>query len=150
MLNHIIMTFLALTTGFGVSAGVFAFILVIEVVPRIMITMGIKKCLYAENVVIWGVILGNIATVYMGFLAESYYRVTAALMFSHFLLTLTGLCSGIFVGCISVALAEILHTFPIIFKRLNLSSGLSFLVLSMAFGKLIGALYYFLYGYSIM
>ena len=43
--------------------------------------------------------------------------------------------------------AEILHTFPIIYKRMKLRAGLGIIVISMAIGKALGALYYFLTGF---
>ena len=46
-----------------------------------------------------------------------------------------------------MALAEILHTFPIIYKRMKLRAGLGIIVISMAIGKALGALYYFLTGF---
>jgi len=47
------------------------------------------------------------------------------------------------VGCIAVALAEILNTFPIIFRRFQIKEGLSWIMLFMAFGKCAGAFWYF-------
>ena len=65
----------------------------------------------------------------------------------NIIIAIYGLCVGIFVGCIAVALAEILHTFPIIYKRMKLRAGLGIIVISMAIGKALGALYYFLTGF---
>jgi stage V sporulation protein AB len=53
------------------------------------------------------------------------------------------------VGCIAVALAEILNTFPILFRRMSIKRGLSFMMLAMALGKMAGSLYYFLCGYGL-
>ena len=61
----------------------------------------------------------------------------------HWLLYVYGFCAGIFVGCIAVALAEILNTFPIIFRRFQIKEGLSWIMLFMAFGKCAGAFWYF-------
>ena len=58
-----------------------------------------------------------------------------------------GVCTGMFVGCMSVALAEILHTFPVIFRRAKLKNGLSAVVYAMALGKMAGSLYYFFSGF---
>ncbi|MCC8168277.1 MAG: stage V sporulation protein AB [Clostridiales bacterium] len=52
-----------------------------------------------------------------------------------------------FVGGIAVSLAEILHTFPIIFRRFHLTEGLSWLMCAMAAGKICGALLSFYGGY---
>ena len=55
-----------------------------------------------------------------------------------------GISAGIFVGSIAVALAEILNTFPITFRRMGLKVGLFWVMLAMAAGKVAGSLYYFL------
>jgi len=65
------------------------------------------------------------------------------------LLTIFGMSAGIFVGCLAVALAEILDTFPIFLRRTNLEEryGEIFLFV-MAMGKMIGSLFFFLTGYD--
>ena len=55
----------------------------------------------------------------------------------------SGLSAGMFVGCIAVALAEILNTFPILFRRAKLKVGLPWVMWTMAVGKTCGAFYYF-------
>lgn len=132
------MSVIALLAGAGVSAGVFAFVLVIGIVPRILEYSRIENIILVENVMICGVVAGNISSVAAGQLV---------LPAGEIIIALYGLCVGIFVGCIAVALAEILHTFPIIFKRMKLRAGLGIIVISMALGKLAGALYYFITGY---
>ena len=47
------------------------------------------------------------------------------------------------VSNVAVALAEILNTFPIIFRRFQIKEGLSWIMLFMAFGKCAGAFWYF-------
>ncbi len=132
------MSVIALLAGAGVSAGVFAFVLVIGIVPRILEYSRRENIILVENVMICGVVAGNISSVAAGQLV---------LPAGEIIIAVYGLCVGIFVGCIAVALAEILHTFPIIFKRMKLRAGLGIIVISMALGKLAGALYYFITGY---
>ena len=50
---------------------------------------------------------------------------------------------GIFVGCVSIALAEVLNVFPIIFHKLKLDKNLSIYVIAMALGKMAGSFWYF-------
>ena len=65
------------------------------------------------------------------------------------LLTIFGFTAGIFVGCLSVALAEILDVFPIFFRRLQLKENCgTVLLVMMALGKMIGSLFFFLAGYG--
>jgi stage V sporulation protein AB len=52
-----------------------------------------------------------------------------------------GLFSGGFVGCLAVALEEVIQVFPIFMHRIKLKIGMPILVLCLAIGKGIGAFY---------
>ena len=140
MFSKIIISACALLAGCGVSAGVFAFVLVIGVIPRIIRLCKLKSIILVENVMICGVIWGNLSSIMSGSF-EMGFTV-------KWLIAVYGVCVGIFVGSIAVALAEILHTFPILFKRMNLRAGLSLMVIAMALGKMAGCLYYFFYNFQ--
>lgn len=127
--------------GSAVSAGTFAFIIVIGIMPRILRRSKMTDVLLLENVIIAGVIAGNLLSLWDKKLFTFPYLV------GHLIVVVYGVCTGMFVGCMSVALAEILHTFPIIFRRTKLKIGLSAVVYAMAVGKLVGSLFYFLMGY---
>ena len=58
-----------------------------------------------------------------------------------------GLIAGIFVGCWAMALAEILNVFPIFVRRTKIVKAVPYLVLSIAIGKGIGSLIYFVMGW---
>ena len=62
----------------------------------------------------------------------------------HILLGIYGICAGLFVGCVAVALAEILKTFPVIFRRTKVKVGLWVILWFMALGKTAGSLFYFI------
>ena len=134
-LNHILLGFLGIAFGGAVAAGTFAFVIVIGVVPRM-----IGKCnraaetMHFENAVILGGICGNLASVFL----------QIRIPLGSLLLCAFGISAGIFVGSIAVALAEILNTFPITFRRMGLKVGLFWVMLAMAAGKVAGSLYYFL------
>ena len=136
-LRHIFMAGLATACGIAVSAGTFAFLLVIGVIPRM-----IKRCnfgeriLMVENTVILGVLTGAVFSV-MEWKAQLPYPWLA-----HVILGAYGTAAGIFVGCTAVALAEILNTFPILFRRLYINRGLSGVMIAMALGKMAGSFYY--------
>lgn len=133
--SHILLVVLGLMFGSAVSAGTFAFLLVIGITPRMAGKChGAAHLLWFENAIILGGILGNIYSVFLDF----------KLPFGSVLLAVYGISAGIFVGCIAVSLAEILNTFPIMFRRFNLKKGLSWVVFGMAAGKAAGAAYYFL------
>lgn len=149
-LRQLVLLLLGWMSGVAVSAGTFAFLLVIGVVPRMLRTTNLmQKVLTVEMVIVAAVTLGNIVSLWdePGYSAIYEWGGTIGEGIGHALLGLYGVSAGIFVGCISVALAEILHIFPILFRRLKMSSGLSALMFSMAFGKCAGALFSFLGGY---
>lgn len=133
--EHIFLGLVGLFSGLAVSAGTFAFLIVIGVIPRM-----IGKCnraaetIHFENAVILGGIFGNIMSVFL------QIRLPLGPLF----LCAYGLSAGMFVGCIAVALAEILNTFPIVFRRSGIKTGLFWVMLSMALGKFCGSLYYFI------
>ena len=56
ILREIILSVIAFLAGAGVSAGVFAFVLVIGVVPRILRCSRIENIILIENVMICGVV----------------------------------------------------------------------------------------------
>ena len=56
---------------------------------------------------------------------------------------LIGFFGGMFTGCLAMAIAEMLDSFPILTRRLSFHRGISLVVISMALGKLSGSLFYF-------
>lgn len=139
LIRHIFLGFCGLAGGFAVSAGTFAFLIVIGVIPRMIGKCNrAAKTLHFENAVILGGIFGNIASVFLDL----------RFPFGPLLLYAYGLSAGIFVGCMAVAMAEILNTFPIMFRRSGLKEGLFWAMLFMALGKCAGSLYYFFWGFA--
>ena len=63
------------------------------------------------------------------------------------LLVMIGIFAGIFVGCLSIALAEVLDGIPIFARRVKLKMGVSTAVLAIALGKIAGSLIYFINGF---
>lgn len=143
-LKAVLMALITFACGVAVSAGTFAFLLVIGVIPRMIKKSNLADRIFTiENMIILGVLTGAVFSV-----VDWEARFPLAWL-GHFLLALYGLSAGIFVGCISVALAEILNTFPILFRRLYIKRGLQLVMTAMALGKMTGALYYFFFGYGL-
>jgi stage V sporulation protein AB len=143
------MAVLALFSGMAVSAGTFAFLLVIGVFPRMLGKRErANRILLIENLVILGVITGAVFSVLpWTFPGEGSHNLvlTAAQILIR---TIYGISAGFFVGCIAAALAEILHTFPIIFRRTHIKRGLPWVMAAMALGKTCGGLFYFFFQYG--
>ena len=132
-LKQVFLGFIGLASGAAISAGVFSFIISIGVVPRIIGKSRTAFDIMAyENAVLLGGTAGNLMAL---FSIQVPLGITAVIAF--------GLSAGIFTGCLSVALAEILNTFPIMFRRLGIKEGLSGILFFMALGKAAGALYFY-------
>ena len=132
-INWMILAFLGLSFGLAISAGLFAFLIGLGVVSDFADRTHTGKyvTLYEDCIVLGG-ILGNLFWIY-----------EAEFLKGGWLLAGFGLLSGIFVGCWSMALADILNIFPIFIRRAKITTGLSWLVVGMALGKSLGALLYF-------
>ena len=143
-LKSLFLITIGLSAGLGIAAGTFAFLFVIRVIPRMVQKAKIEhKIIYIENIVFRGIMFGTIMSLF------SWKKKWLFTLLGRSILTIAGLSAGIFVGCFAVALAEILDTFPIFFRRIqlkeNLASGMIFL---MAIGKMLGSLFFFLTGYD--
>lgn len=131
LIKNIILIFLGLTSGAAVAAGVFAFITMIGVVTRLASRTGTAKYLYLyETAVVLGGTLGNIMIMFN-------WRITVGIVG----LMIFGIFSGVFIGCLAMALAEILDVIPVFCMRINLIEGIQYIVLSLALGKGMGALF---------
>ncbi len=131
-----LLSLFGLSAGGIVAAGIFAFLAIIGVFPRLMGKSKTKRILLYETVIIVGGVLGNISDIY-----EIPIRFGGNLAMGVF-----GLASGIFVGCLVMSLAETLKSLPVISRRIHLAVGLQYLILAIALGKLGGSLVYFVQG----
>ena len=143
-LKSLFLILVGLCAGTGIAAGTFAFLLVIRVIPRMVQKAKLDhKVIYIENIVFRGLVFGTILSLF------SWKKKLIFTLLGRSILTIFGLSAGIFVGCLAVALAEILDTFPIFFRRLHVKEGFaSMMIFVMAMGKMIGSLFFFLTGYG--
>ncbi len=132
--KHIFLGLAGLAAGGAVAAGTFAFIIMLGVVPRMIGKSKTASSIMGyENAIIIGGILGNLVSVFL----------TMQIPLGHAFLVLYGTSAGIFVGCNAVALAEVLQSFPIIFRRIKIKQGLSYAIIAFAIGKSLGCLWFF-------
>lgn len=131
LIKTLIMCFISLAGGTLVAGGVVAFITMIGVIPRLSSrTNTIKYVLLYENVVMAGGILGNLWSVFefscpIGAIGLIFY----------------GLFAGVFIGCLSIAVAEVLDVIPVFALRVRLKKGMAIIVVAIALGKGLGSLY---------
>lgn len=131
---QVLLALIGFGAGVGVAGGLFSFIIGLGVISDFAdrTHTGDKVLLYEECVALGG-IFGNLMSVYQ-----------FPIPYGAFLVPVFGLVSGMFVGCWSMALAEILNIFPIFIRRVKLLKSIPYIIVSMAFGKGIGAfIFYF-------
>lgn len=144
LLKSLFLILVGISSGLGVAAGTFAFLFIIRIIPRMIQKAGLEhKIIYLENMIFRGVLFGTILTLF------SWKKKWLFEILGKTLLTIFGMSAGIFVGCLAVALAEILDTFPIFFRRLNIKDEFGeTLLFVMAIGKMLGSLFFFFAGYD--
>ena len=143
-LKSLFLILVGLCSGTGIAAGTFAFLLVIRVIPRLVQKAKLEhKIIYIENIVFRGLLFGTILSLF------SWKKKWILTILGRSILTIFGMSAGIFVGCLAVALAEILDTFPIFFRRLRIKESFgAMMIFVMAMGKMLGSLFFFLTGYG--
>lgn len=135
-LKYLFLGVVGLCSGGVIAAGIFAFIVTIGVIIRLVgKTHTAKHIRLYEDCIVVGGTLGNIVNLYKTPVPGGYL-----------VLTLLGLGAGIFVGCLIMSLAETLNALPVLSRRIRLATGLQYVILSIAVGKGIGAALYFILG----
>ena len=119
--------------GFGagiIIAGAFiAFISTIGIFPRFAAQTPTSKYLKLyETFILLGSTLGNLVSVYS--IPVPLGKVGLAFL---------GFFSGVFIGSLVSALAEVANTIPVFSRRASLRKGLPYVLISIALGKGIGS-----------
>ncbi|MCR5792944.1 MAG: stage V sporulation protein AB [Lachnospiraceae bacterium] len=125
-----ILLVISLSAGIVIAGGVFAFLSLIGVFPILLKKTHTAADTYVfENLLILGGMIGNVFTVYQ-----------PRILLGPYVPAVFGLFFGIFIGCVSMAIAEVLRVIPILLRRIHLAHGLGYLITSIAVGKMIGSL----------
>lgn len=124
-----------LGTGVVLSTGIVSFISMIGIIPRLLSEPKIRShYLAAGTAASLGIVVGTI-----------FYTWEIYIPIPNIFIAVFALAFGMFIGCLAVALAEILDVIPVMQRRLKLKKGLHLLIIALSIGKLVGALYYWLY-----
>lgn len=137
--------------GFLSSAGVFTVLAAVGLVPRFAgKTHTAAKITLYEEAVIFGTITGAILSVFSRYCQfgawwqERFPGHTGQLYAIGFAWQgIFGLFAGMFVGCLALAIAEMLDSIPILARRVSFRHGMGLAVVSIALGKLCGSIFYF-------
>lgn len=133
------------------AAGVFTVLVAVGLVPRFAgKTHTAKKVFLYEEMVIFGTITGTVLSVfpeYMQFAAFWQDRHPEWMSVWNGIgigaEAVYGLFAGMFIGCLALAIAEMLDSIPIMSRRISFRHGMGVAILCMAIGKLCGSLFYF-------
>lgn len=157
LVKYLVMIFFALFGGMLVSGGVFTVLVAVGLIPRFADkTHTADHILLYEEMVIWGTITGCFFSVFSSWGQIGYFIKSSMVMnpiwweqIGNGILAIVGIFSGMFVGCLALAIAEMLDTIPIFARRISFRRGLGIAVLCVAVGKMIGSLLYFSRGFYV-
>ena len=131
---------IGMSAGVVVAGGIFAFLVVIGIIPRLVQhTKTARYILLYETVISAGGVLAGLTMLGDRLLTGAFW-----------LELIVGLGYGMFVGCLCVAIAEVLDVIPILCRRAKLAKDLPWLLLILGLGKTVGVLiYYFIPGFLV-
>lgn len=164
-LENIFMGIVGLAAGLGVSGGVFTTLIAVGLIPRFAgKTHTAKHIFLYEEMVVCGTLFGGLVSVFFPFLkiGEWVAQLNVSGIFAYGIelikrcypyfevafLIVYGVFAGIFVGCLALAIAEMLDTIPIFARRTKFRHGVGIVILCMALAKTIGSLIYFWNGFA--
>lgn len=155
MLNSLKILLLTVCGGsFGLlaAAGVFTVLVAVGLIPRFAgKTHTAGKVILYEEMVIGGTVLGGLVSVFERYchLGEALRQIGVSghiIQAGGTLFTLVfGLFAGMFIGCLALAIAEMLDSIPIFARRVGFRHGLGIAICAMAAGKFCGSLLYFIF-----
>ena len=151
LLKTIFLCVMGFSFGILVAAGVFTVLFVVGLVPRFAGKTNTAKCeVFYEECIIFGSLTACALSVFPinGSLGSFMTQVPFLFRFLlQILLAVIGIFAGIFVGCLAIALSEVLDGIPIFARRVKLKKGIDAAIFSVAVGKVIGSLIYFVKGF---
>ncbi|MCD7726361.1 MAG: stage V sporulation protein AB [Clostridiales bacterium] len=153
--KQLLLALIGVSAGMIVSGGVFTVLISVGLIPRFAGKMHVARKIFTlEEMVVFGTLAGGFVSIFGdwarigGYVrerqlfgadsTEGVWNLLAAAF-----LVLFGLFAGIFVGCLALAIAEMLNTIPIFARRIGFRHGLGVAILAVALGKLAGSLIYF-------
>ena len=155
-LKQIFLGVCGLSFGFLASAGVFTVLVSVGLIPRFAGKMHVARKVFALEEAVVGTICGGFLSVFSeyghlgGFvLSRQIFGEETVLIWKWIgstVLILWGFFAGMFVGCLALAIAEMLNSIPIFARRIGFRHGLGVAIAAAALGKLLGSLIYFARG----
>lgn len=146
MWTELFLVIAGISAGLLISFGMFTVLFVLGMIPRFAgkTHTGDKIIWYEESVIV-GCVAGGIFSIFYPWIGLERVLSKATGML---LMGISGVFVGVFVGCLALAIGEMLNTIPIFSRRIGFRHGLGMAIMSMALGKFAGSLYYFLAGFG--
>lgn len=139
ILKLIVVVFICFSSGLVVSSAVFAFIGAVGVVPSIASRTNTSQYIKVyEEAIIFGGIFGTSHTFI------NYNFNFGSNILSIIFVIIYFIAIGIFIGVLASSLAEVIDVIPTFSKRAGIKKGIGIMMLSMAVGKGLGSIIYFL------
>ena len=154
-LRQLLLAVIGISSGLIVSAGVFTVLISVGLIPRFAGKMHVaRKIFVLEEMVVLGTLAGGFLSIFSDWgMIGRFVREHALLgesategvwrLIGTAVLVVFGVFAGIFVGCLALAIAEMLNTIPVFARRIGFRHGLGIAILAVALGKLAGSLIYF-------
>lgn len=125
--------FLGICFGVVISGGLVALIIALGIISRYAeITKTANRIRWYEMCVMIGAVLGII-----------WYFFGSGITWGISGLMMYGIFSGIFLGSWIIALGEVTNIFPVIMRKLQITRGIGWIVISIAVGKTVGSFIFF-------
>ena len=156
-LKQIFLGICGLSFGLLASAGVFTVLVSVGLIPRFAGKMHVAKKVFAlEEAVVLGTLTGGFFSLFSDLGNLGAFVLERQLfgadtdfiwrMAGNVCLIIFGFFAGMFVGCLALAIAEMLNSIPIFARRIGFRHGLGVAIAAAACGKLVGSLIYFAKG----
>ncbi len=151
MLKNMFLCLVGGSYGLLAAAGVFTVFVAVGLVPRFAgRTHSANKVFLYEEMVIAGTLVGAWLSLFPETVGIVGYVQTqfpgGAVVWNGVGICVQAICgvfSGMFVGCLALAIAEMLDSIPIFARRIGFRHGIGLAVLGIATGKFCGAMLYF-------
>lgn len=152
MVRTFLLALAGVSYGLLAAAGVFTVLAAVGLIPRFAgKTHTAYRVILYEEMVISGTVTGCVLSIFAGYCQIGAWcrrhfpgHMALAEGLGLSVQAVFGLFAGMFVGCLALAIAEILDSIPILTRRISFRHGIGLVVLSMAAGKICGSLFYFL------
>lgn len=134
-LKNSILIVISLSGGIAVGTAITSFIVVLEIIPRLVqLTKTPGYSLLYEIVIILGMVIFTF-----------FYLLNLTIQSQDFIVGIFGIFMGFYIGLFAAALTEVLNVIPIMTKRLNMKENIIHIVIALSLGKAFGSLIYWIF-----